>query len=136
VDIFFSMTSAQAAALSIGVLIIQMMMLKGYVGMQRRTHKLASGETNPDFNRAQRVQLNAVEDVPPLMVGIAGLALLGMPAWYIHLAGLILVVSRALHAIGLAGSGGFSWGRMLGTLGTYVVALGVAGALLVHAFTP
>jgi uncharacterized membrane protein YecN with MAPEG domain len=82
------------------------------------------------------VQLNAVEDVPALMVGIVALALLGMPAWYIHAAGLTLVASRTLHAFGLAGSGGFSWGRLIGTLGTYVVALAVIGACLVHAFTP
>jgi uncharacterized protein len=135
-DIFLNMSPAQAAAFNIGLLVILMLALKLYVGARRRTLKLASGDTSPDFNRAVRVQLNAVEDVPALMVGIGALAALGMPAWYIHTAGLTLVVARAAHAFGLAGSGGFSWGRLLGTLGTYVVALAIAGALLVHAFTP
>jgi uncharacterized protein len=135
-DTFLGMSPAGAAAFEIALLIFMMMTLKGYVGMRRQALKLPSGETNPEFNRATRVQLNAVEDVPPLMVGIAALAMLGMPAWYIHAAGLALVVSRAAHATGLAGSGGFSWGRVIGTLGTYVVAIAVAGALLVHAFTP
>jgi len=135
-NVFTDMSPAQAAAFNIGLLIFVMMALKVYVGGRRRALKLASGDTHPEFNRAVRVQLNAVEDVPALMVGIGALALLGMPAWYIHAAGMTLVVARTLHAFGLAGSGGFSLGRLLGTLGTFVVAIAVAGACLVHAFAP
>ena len=121
--------------MNIGLLILMMLGLKMYVGARRGQMKLPSGETNPEFNRATRVQLNAVEDVPVLMVGIAGLAMLGMPAWYIHMCGLVLLVSRVLHAYGLAGSGGFSIGRAVGTMGTLLVFLAIAGALLVHAFS-
>ena len=120
--------------MNLGLLILMMLGLKMYVGARRGQMKLPSGETNPEFNRATRVQLNAVEDVPVLMVGIAGLAMLGMPAWYIHMCGLVLFVSRILHAYGLAGSGGFSIGRAVGTMGTLLVFLAIAGALLVHAF--
>lgn len=133
-NVFLDMSPAEAAGFNIGLLILVLMMLKAYVGARRRALKVTSGDTHPEFNRAIRVQLNAVEDVPALMVGIGALAALGMPAWYIHAAGLTLVLSRALHAFGLAGSGGFSWGRFLGTLGTYVVAAAVAGACFVHAF--
>ena len=133
-DFLTAMSPAQAAAMNIGLLILMMLGLKLYVGAQRGKLKLPSGETNPEFNRATRVQLNAVEDVPVLMVGIAGLAMLGMPAWYIHMCGLVLLVSRILHAYGLAGSGGFSIGRTVGTLGTMLAFLAIAGALLVHAF--
>ena len=133
-DILTAMPPAQAAAMNIGLLILMMLGLKMYVGARRGQMKLPSGETNPEFNRATRVQLNAVEDVPVLMVGIAGLAMLGMPAWYIHMCGLVLFVSRILHAYGLAGSGGFSIGRAVGTMGTLLVFLAIAGALLVHAF--
>ena len=135
-DLLINMSPAQAAAFNIGLLIILMMALKIYVGSRRGALKVASGDSHPEFSRATRVQLNAVEDVPVLMVGIVGLAVLGMPAWYIHMAGLVLLVSRTVHATGLAGSGGFSWGRLLGTLGTFAVALAVVGALLVHAFSP
>ncbi len=133
-DILTAMSPAQAAAMNIGLLILMMLGLKMYVGARRGQMKLPSGETNPEFNRATRVQLNAVEDVPLLMVGIAGLAMIGMPAWYIHMCGLVLFVSRILHAYGLAGSGGFSIGRAVGTMGTLLVFLAIAGALLVHAF--
>ncbi len=136
-DIFLNMTSAQAAALQVGLLIVFMMSLKFYVGNRRYRLKVPPGDVaNVEFGRAARVQLNAVEDVPVLMIGIAGLAALGMPAWYIHLAGLVLLVSRIGHAVGLSGSGGFSLGRSLGTLGTIIVYIAVAGALVFHAFTP
>lgn len=133
-DFLTAMSPAQAAAMNIGLLILLMLGLKMYVGAQRGKLKLPSGETNPEFNRATRVQLNAVEDVPVLMVGIAGLAMLGMPAWYIHMCGLVLLVSRVLHATGLASSSGVSVGRLVGTMGTMLVFLAIAGALLVHAF--
>ena len=120
--------------MNIGLLILMMLGLNMSVVSRLGQMKLPSGETNPEFNRATRVQLNAVEDVPVLMVGIAGLAMLGMPAWYIHMCGLVLFVSRILHAYGLAGSGGFSIGRAVGTMGTLLVFLAIAGALLVHAF--
>jgi uncharacterized membrane protein YecN with MAPEG domain len=68
------------------------------------------------------------------MVGILTLALLGLPAYIIHITGGLLTVSRILHAVGLAGSGRFSIGRALGTLGTLLTYLGVAGGLIVHAF--
>ncbi len=133
-DFLTAMSPAQAAAMNIGLLILMMLGLKIYVGGSRARLKLPSGETSPEFNRATRVQLNAVEDVPILMVGIAGLALLGMPAWYIHMCGLVLLVARILHAYGLASSSGFSIGRFAGTMGTLLVYLAVAGPLLVHAF--
>ena len=135
-DILTGMSPVQAAAMNIGLLIILMLGLKMYVGGRRGKLKLPSGETNAEFALAQRVQMNAVEDVPPLMVGIGALAMLGMPAWYIHMVGLVLVVSRILHAAGLAGSSGLSFGRLAGTIGTLLVYLAVAGALLVHAFVP
>lgn len=135
-DMFLGMSPVQAAAMNIGLLIILMMGLKFYVAGRRGKLKLPSGETNPEFDRAMRVQMNAVEDVPALMVGIGALAMLGMPAWYIHMVGAVLVVSRILHATGLASSGGFSIGRLIGTIGSMLVYLAIAGALIVHAFTP
>lgn len=135
-DFLTGMSPVQAAAMNIGLLVILMMALKFYVAGRRGKLKLPSGETTPEFDRALRVQMNAVEDVPALMVGIGALAMLGMPAWYIHAVGLVLLISRILHAAALAGSSGFSIGRAVGTTGTLLVYLAVAGALLVHAFTP
>ena len=135
-DFLTGMSPVHAAAMNIGLLIVLMLGLKLYVAGRRGKLKLPSGETNPEFDRAMRVQMNAVEDVPALMVGIGALAMLSMPTWYIHMVGLVLLLSRVLHAVGLAGSSGFSIGRAAGTTGTLLVYLAVAGALLVHAFTP
>jgi len=129
-----SLTSLQAAALWTGLLILLMLGLKLYVGGQRRKHKVPSGDlTHPEFGRATRIQLNAVEDVPPLMVGILALALLNLPAWYVHACGGVLFVARVLHAWGLSTSSGFSLGRLVGTLGSILVTIVIAGALIVHA---
>ena len=133
-DFLTAMTPVQAAAMNIGLLVLLMLGLKIYVGGRRQKLKLPSGQTNDEFNRAARVQMNAVEDVPVLMVGIGALAALGLPAWYIHMCGLVLLAGRLLHAFGLAGSSGLSVGRFVGTLATMLVYLAVAGALLVHAF--
>ncbi len=136
-DSLLNMSSVQAAALQIGLLIVLMLGLKLYVGNRRARLKVPSGDvTNPEFGRATRVQLNAVEDVPVLMIGIAALAALGMSAWYIHLVGFVLLAARIAHAVGLSGSSGFSLGRAAGTVGTLLVYLAVAGALIFHAFTP
>jgi len=135
-DIFIAMSPAHAVAMNIGLLVLLMLGLKMYVGGRRGKLKVPSGETTPEFSRATRVQLNAVEDVPVLMAGIVALGMLGMPAWYIHMCGLVLFVSRILHATGLASSSGISFGRLAGTMGTMLVYLAIAGALLFHAFTP
>jgi uncharacterized protein len=133
--LFTGMSPLAAAALHIGLLIFVMFGLKSYVGAQRYKHQVAPGEApTSDFARAMRVQMNAVEDVPVLMVGLLSLALLGMPAWYVHLTGGALVISRVLHAVGLGSSGGRTFGRSAGTIGTAAVYLAIGGALLVHAF--
>jgi uncharacterized membrane protein YecN with MAPEG domain len=134
-NLLTDMTPAHAAALQIGMLLILLLVLKIYVGTRRTAHKIAPGDTsNPDFARALRVQHNAVEDVPALMVGLAVLAMIGMPSWYIHLAGGVLLVGRILHAVGLARSGGRSFGRFAGTIATLVAFLMIGGALIRHAF--
>ena len=138
-SLFTDMTALNAAALYIGLLILVMFGLKIYVGASRSSLKVASGDlSQPAFNKATRVQLNAVEDVPALMVGILALALLAMPVWYIHATGGALVVFRLAHAFGLATQkeGKASPGRAIGAIGTTLVFLAVAGGLLVHVFTP
>jgi uncharacterized membrane protein YecN with MAPEG domain len=133
-DSFMNMTPVQAAALWTGLLIVLMLNLKLYVGGQRRKYKVASGDlSHPEFGRATRIQLNAVEDVPALMVGILALALLNLPAWYVHACGSVLFLSRVLHAWGLSTSSGFSPGRLIGTAGSILVTVFIAGALIVHA---
>ncbi len=134
-DAFTNMPALQAAALYIGLTTLLMMGLKMFVGASRGKLKVVPGDTsNPDFARKQRVQQNAVEDVPPLLIGILVLALLGVPAWLVHTAGILLFLSRLAHAVGLANSSGFSAGRMLGTIGTLLVYLTCGFGLIIHVF--
>ena len=138
-NLFTDMTALNAASLYIGLLLFVLFGLKLYVGASRASLKVPSGDlSHAEFNKATRVQLNAVEDVPPLMVGILTLALLGMPVWYIHATGGALVVFRLAHAFGLATQkeGKPAPGRSIGAVGTTLVFLAVAGALLVRAFIP
>ncbi|MEZ5938704.1 MAG: MAPEG family protein [Hyphomonadaceae bacterium] len=134
-DLFTKMDPLHAAALHLGLLTFLMMLLKAFVGNARGRMKVAPGDvSNPEFARVSRVQQNAVEDVSVLMVGLLALGLLASPTWYVHLVGGLLVVSRILHAVGLARSGGFSLGRLIGTFGTLVVYLLMGAALVRHAF--
>jgi hypothetical protein len=108
--------------------------LKVYVGGARlRTGVTLGLGDDARMLQATRVQGNAVEDVPPLMVGLAVLGAAGAPAWQIHALGGVLLVSRLLHAQGLASSPGRSFGRGAGTLGTLLVQLGMAAALIAAA---
>lgn len=132
---FTDMTGLQAATFYIALLLLILLGLKMYVGSRRGALKVTPGDiSNPDFARAQRVQQNAVEDVPALLVGLLILGLLSAPLWLIHTAGAVLVISRLGHAFGLAGSAGFSPGRAFGTLGTMIVYLTLVVALLLCAF--
>ena len=54
----------------------------------------------------------------------------GAASLVIHAFGVILMISRLLHANGLGRSGGYSFGRFYGTLGTRLVVLGLSGLLL------
>ena len=134
-DVFTNMSALQAASLYISLMLAVLLGLKLYVGGRRGALKVPSGDvSNPDFARAQRVQQNAVEDVPVLLIALLSLGLLSAPLWLIHASGATLLASRLAHAFGLASSSGFSLGRMFGTFGTLIVYLTLVIALLLCAF--
>ena len=135
-NLFSDMTALQAASFYIALVLLLFLGLKIYVANRRAALKVASGDiSNPDFARAQRVQLNAVEDVPPMLVAILALGLLAAPLWLIHTIGVALLVFRLAHAVGLAApASGFALGRAVGTLGTLALYLTLVIALLLCAF--
>ena len=134
-DWFTGMSALQAAALYTALLTLVLLGLKLFVGARRGALKVPSGDvSNPEFARVQRVQQNAVEDVPVLVIALVLSAMLAAPVWLIHAAGAVLVISRLGHAFGLASKDGFSPGRAFGTLGTLLVYLALAAALLLRAF--
>ncbi|KCZ91643.1 MAPEG family protein [Hyphomonas johnsonii] len=128
------MTAFAAATLYFGLFGLLMLALKMNVGRVRTKEKVMFGDgANEAMQRAIRVQGNAVEDVPVVLIGIAGLAALSAPVVLIHALGGSFLVARIFHAIGLGGSSGSSLGRMVGTLVTLVVQLVTAGACIWYA---
>lgn len=130
------MTAIAAATLYAGLFGLLMILLKGNVGRVRTSEKVGFGDGNNEaLQRAIRVQGNAVEDVPVVLVGLLALGLMNAPVLLIHGLGATFLVARILHAIGLGGSSGGSPGRMFGTLLTLLVMLATAGACIWFALT-
>jgi len=130
------MTAFAAAALYFGLFGLLMLALKINVGRVRGKEKVMFGDgANEAMQRAIRVQGNAVEDVPVVLIGLAGLAALSAPVMLIHAIGGSFLAGRILHAIGLGSSSGSSFGRMVGTLVTLIVQLVTAGACIWYALT-
>ncbi len=128
------MTGFEAAGLYAGLFAIFMMALKLNVGRARQANKVAFGDGGQEpVQRAIRVQGNAVEDVPFGLVGLFALAAMGAGAVLIHVLGGLLFVSRLLHAVGLGGSSGTSFGRFAGTLGSILAILAIGVACLYFA---
>ena len=92
---------------------------------QRQRAKIGLGDGgDPDLQRAIRVHANFIEYTPFALLLLLLVEMTTANA---------LVVSRALHAQGLGATAGYSRGRYLGTLGTWVVITGLA--LLLVAMT-
>jgi uncharacterized membrane protein YecN with MAPEG domain len=65
------------------------------------------------------VQANFVEYTPITLTLLILAELQGASILLLHAAGLLLVVGRALHAVGLRQSAGRTFGRFYGTLATW-----------------
>jgi uncharacterized membrane protein YecN with MAPEG domain len=110
-----------------------LLVLAWNVVKQRRIHQVGLGDGGiPALSRAIRVHANFVEYVPLtlVLVLLVELQLQGAHLWVAHALGGALLLGRVLHAIGLSGSAGTSFGRMWGTLLTWLALL-AAAALLV-----
>lgn len=118
---------APVTALYAGLCGLLLLVLAGLVVNQRRVLKvgLRDGGHEP-LTRAMRVQANFVEYVPLCLALMLLLEINGIPPRWLHMAGVLLVGSRLLHAWGFSQSSGESFGRMFGTLGTWVVLAGLA----------
>lgn len=73
-------------------------------------------ENKQVLSRAIRAHANAVEYLPIAILLLALAELTGMTALWLHGLGIVLLVSRVLHAWGLSHSSGKSLGRFWGTL--------------------
>jgi uncharacterized membrane protein YecN with MAPEG domain len=100
----------------------------------RRRHKTSLGTGGePAVEMAVRVHANFVEYVPLALLLMLLCELNGVGGATVHGAGIALLASRVLHAVGLGRSPGRSFGRFYGTAGTWLVMLALSGALLARA---
>jgi len=108
------------------------------VVLHRRAHRIGVGTGGDDaMTRKVRVHANFAEYVPLALLMLALLELSGFRAGLLWAFGVVLLLARVLHAIGLGGSAGYSFGRFGGALLTFVVLLAMALAgiwrtLVVH----
>lgn len=118
-DRFIPIVTLYVALLSLMLLYltIRVIMVRQKIGVE-----FGTGD-NEDLIRAQRVQGNFIELVPMCLILIAVTEWRGAPDWIIHGLGGVLVIARVLHAQGLFSSAGRSFGRLAGTLGTFLVLL-------------
>lgn len=125
-------TSLYAA---LGALLL--IVLTAAVIARRRSARIGLGDGGDSMlGRRIRAHANAVETLPVALLLLLLLELGGNPAWLLHAFGAVLLVGRALHAWGLAGNAGVSFGRFYGMLLTLLAMLGMALALLARLLMP
>lgn len=126
------MTKLDWVAVFAGANLLILFVLALLVVQARIKHKVTLGDGgNPAVLQAMRAHANGVEYVPAALVGLALLAFLEpAPVEAVLALGGTLTLARLFHAVGLSSSGGRSLGRAVGTLGTWLAYLGIAGLLV------
>ncbi|GGI87953.1 glutathione S-transferase [Shewanella hanedai] len=95
----------------------------------RRKYKIGIGSAdNKELRIAGRVHANLIENAPIAMTLLLVAELNGLNSILLHLLGLVWIVARILHAIGLTqGDGGYHLGRFWGGLLSWLMILTLAG---------
>ena len=95
--------------------------------LYRKAHRIGVGTGGDEaMTRRVRVHANFAEYVPLALLLLALLELSGTAAVVLWTCGVLLLLARVVHAIGLGGSAGYSAGRFGGTLLTFAVLLVMA----------
>ena len=129
------MITGPVSFLYAGLLGLLLIGLSVQVVRARRRFRVGLGVGTEDaMQQAVRVQANFTEYVPYAVLLLVLAEVSGLPAAAVHGAGILLVVSRLLHAAGLSGSPGRSFGRFYGTAGTWLVIV-VLSLWLLYATT-
>lgn len=111
------MTAPNISAIYIALGGLLLLAITVRVILGRRDNKVALGDGgNAQMERLMRMHANAIETLPIQLLLLLALELLATSPALLHAAGAAIIVSRALHAYGMASSGGLSAGRMIGTV--------------------
>jgi uncharacterized protein len=107
--------------------VLLMLVLLARISRHRHGQKIGLGDGGDAIlNRKIRVHGNFVEHAPIALLVLGLLELCGLPAAWLWTFGSALLLGRAMHAVGLSGSGGYSIGRFWGTGLTWLVLLAMA----------
>jgi uncharacterized protein len=110
-----------------GLLGLLLIALSTQVVLARRRYRVRLGAgTEEGMQQAIRVQANFTEYVPFAVLLLVLAEITGLPATAVHGAGILLIASRVLHAIGLSQSPGRTFGRFYGTAGTWAVIIALS----------
>jgi len=123
--------TGSVSCLYAGILGLVLVALSAQVVLARRRYRVRLGTgTEEGMQQAMRVHANFAEYVPLAVVLLVLAEIQGLPGPALHGAGMLLVVSRVLHAVGLSQRPGYSFGRFYGTAGTWTVIAGLSLWLL------
>ena len=101
------------------------------VVLARRRHKVVLGDGGEkELMKCIRAQANAVEYLPLALLLLLSLEWNQTQPAIVHACGIVLIVARVIHGIGLSETGGMSSGRFFGTALTWIVMLVMALLLI------
>ena len=125
------MTALHAAGFWSGILILLLVVLSIRVVMTRQRQRVILGDGGDEVMIvAARRFGNAAEYTPVAIGGLVLLALLGWPAWVIHLIGGAFFVGRVIHPLGLAFGKGPPPARVIGMTLTWLPLIAAAVLLI------
>lgn len=105
--------------------------LAARVSLGRKSTRTEFGDGGHlDLSLRIRAHANALENLPLALLLLLLLELNQTQPLWLHVFGIVLIVGRILHAFGLSGSSGNSFGRFAGTGVTWLAMLGMALLLL------
>ena len=114
---------------ALGALLLLVLAVR--ISLTRGSARIGIGDGgNHELIKRIRAHANATEYLPIALLLLLLLDLGQTPPLWLHAFGVVLIVGRVLHAIGLSQTSGPSLGRMVGTALTWGVMLVMAGLLL------
>ncbi|MDP3173804.1 MAG: MAPEG family protein [Phenylobacterium sp.] len=129
-------TSANAAALWVGLHLFLLLTLSVLAVRQRRLHHVEIGDgagEAPSLARAIRAFGNAAEYIPAALIALVVLAAVGAAPLAIHITGVILFGGRVTHAVGVSISSAATPARSVGMLATWIAYVFAGVALIFYA---
>jgi uncharacterized protein len=109
--------------------------LSNYVSINRGKYKILHGDGgNPEMAAIIRRHGNLTEYVPLALILLGLAELTGLPPTWMHVLGILLVVSRLVHPFGVSVTNPGSPLRIMGAVGTHIVTVAASLYILWTAF--